>query len=311
MRRTIIVIFLSLIFFGVYSIFNPPGEKYKAYNEYVATLDLFDVDGENLYYYDSKKGKKNILLIHGIPTNSWLWRDLAEKLEQKDYRVIAPDLIGFGNSSVPEDISHFNFEKQAEKLVLLLKKLNIEKTELVVHDMGGLVAWNVLNLAPKEITKLHILNTVLYEDFFLPQKNFSKNNILDTGFLALYKTPLVGRFMIYMTFKNGLIKNNLSKSDLAGYYKSTTRNPKAIYEFFIRSKEIKSNLPKYRQYIKKSGVPINVIWGSKDIFLSVKTIKPLQQDFSLEKEQITILENGKHFIMLENTDEVFRAITSY
>lgn len=109
------------------------------------------------------------MLLHGIPTNAYLYQHVAADLAKRGYRVIAPDLVGFGASSKPEAASAYGFDaKQADRLIELLDSLGIDRFTFVIHDLGGLVGWELLDKEPSRVSRLLVLNTTAYAEFRAP-----------------------------------------------------------------------------------------------------------------------------------------------
>jgi pimeloyl-ACP methyl ester carboxylesterase len=98
-----------------------------------------------------------LVLLHGIPTQAFLWRDVA-RMVAREHRVIAPDLLGFGFADKPAgaDLSPAG---QARFISSLLDALGVASYALAGHDYGALVAAEMLATAPDRITRLTILNT--------------------------------------------------------------------------------------------------------------------------------------------------------
>ncbi len=102
------------------------------------------VDGFSIHYISAGKGEP-ILLLHGWPTSSYLWRNIIEPLARTRL-VIAPDLPGFGSSDKPPT-APYTLDYQVKMLDSLLRSMNVGRTDLVVHDLGGPVGllWAVRN----------------------------------------------------------------------------------------------------------------------------------------------------------------------
>lgn len=98
----------------------------------------FRAAGGELAYVDAGEGSV-VLLLHGFPTSSHLWRDLVPILAPR-YRVIAPDLLGYGDSEKPEDPQALTIRAQAAAMRELLASLDVDDVAIVAHDIGGGVA---------------------------------------------------------------------------------------------------------------------------------------------------------------------------
>ena len=100
--------------------------QYETIEQHRGQQKKIMVEGGNMAYIDIGEGPV-ILLVHGVPTSSWLYRHIIHNLLQKGYRVIAPDLLGFGNSDKPKGIDIYNVEKQGKRLLKLMNDLQIDK----------------------------------------------------------------------------------------------------------------------------------------------------------------------------------------
>ncbi|HUO48029.1 MAG TPA: alpha/beta hydrolase, partial [Acidimicrobiales bacterium] len=83
-----------------------------------------------------------VVLVHGWPELAWSWRHQLPALAAAGYRAIAPDMRGYGRSSVPADIGDYGIEALCGDVVGLLDALDIERAVVVGHDWGSMVAWN-------------------------------------------------------------------------------------------------------------------------------------------------------------------------
>jgi pimeloyl-ACP methyl ester carboxylesterase len=126
------------------------------------TLPTISVDGMNVAYSDTGDGPP-VLLLHGWPTSSYLWREIGPQLAS-EHRVIAPDLPGFGASSKPVG-ARYSFEFFERTLDALADQLGIEQIGLAVHDLGGPVGVHWALGRPGRVSRLALLNTLLYPEF--------------------------------------------------------------------------------------------------------------------------------------------------
>src|SRR5207249_2643608 len=114
-----------------------------------------DVDGQRMHYVDEGDGKP-ILLLHGEPTSSFLWRKI---IPQMPGRKVAPDLIGFGRSDKPTEIGWYSYDRHVDSIARLVEQLDLAELTLVVHDWGGPIGLRVAVEQPERVERLVILNT--------------------------------------------------------------------------------------------------------------------------------------------------------
>ncbi|MGP1993968.1 alpha/beta fold hydrolase [Zobellia laminariae] len=109
---------------------------------------------------------KNIVLLHGKNFNGAYWKTTIDALAKEGFRVVVPDQIGFGKSSKPEHF-HYTFQQLAQNTKALLDKLNITKTAVLGHSMGGMLATRFTLMYPETTEKLILENPIGLEDWKL------------------------------------------------------------------------------------------------------------------------------------------------
>ena len=96
-----------------------------------------------------------VVLLHGEPTWSYLWRKVMPPLLDAGYRCIAPDLPGFGRSDKPTDVGWYSYERHTRAVVDLFETLDLRDVTLVVHDWGGPIGLRAATLdVPERISRL-------------------------------------------------------------------------------------------------------------------------------------------------------------
>jgi haloalkane dehalogenase len=117
-------------------------------------------EGERLHYVDEgPRDGRPVVMLHGNPAWSFLYRRFIPALTGAGERAIALDLLGFGRSDKPDDPAAYAVERHVERLAALLDGLDLRDACLVVHDWGGPIGlpWAIAN--PDRVTRLMILNT--------------------------------------------------------------------------------------------------------------------------------------------------------
>jgi pimeloyl-ACP methyl ester carboxylesterase len=114
-------------------------------------------DGVELAVLDEGEGTP-VLLLHGFPDSSQVWRHQIPILKDAGFRVVAPDLRGFGESDKPRDVDAYRVGKSVSDLTKVLDALEIESTHVVGHDWGAGVAWAFALMAPQRLEKLAVLS---------------------------------------------------------------------------------------------------------------------------------------------------------
>ena len=136
-----------------------------------------DVEGLRMAYVEHSAGDP-ILLLHGEPTWSYLYRHMIPALAQAG-RVIAPDLIGFGRSDKPVADNAYTYKSQARWLRGFIEALNLDRITLVCQDWGGLLGLRVLSQMPERFAHMVAMNTAIPDggepsDAFMKWLRFSQ-----------------------------------------------------------------------------------------------------------------------------------------
>jgi pimeloyl-ACP methyl ester carboxylesterase len=110
-------------------------------------------DGISLAFADEGEGTP-VVLLHGFPDSSYVWRNQIPALTGAGLRVIAPDLRGFGDSDMPQEVEAYRITNSARDVISILDSLQIERAHVVGHDWGAGVAWVVAGLHPDRVDRL-------------------------------------------------------------------------------------------------------------------------------------------------------------
>jgi pimeloyl-ACP methyl ester carboxylesterase len=95
-----------------------------------------------------------VLLLHGFPDSSYLWRHQVRALVEAGMRVVAPDLRGFGESDKPDAVEEYHLRRSVDDMVALLDALELERAHVVGHDWGAVVAWLLAAFVPDRVERL-------------------------------------------------------------------------------------------------------------------------------------------------------------
>jgi len=137
-----------------------PTRSSAAYPTHYRTVDI---DGVPVFYREAgKPGAPVVLMLHGWPSSSAMFRDLIRELST-DYHVFAPDYPGFGNSGIP-DRSHgpYTFDALGDVIARFVDKVGIKQFALYATDFGGLVGYRVMLKTPNRMTALIAQNNPLF-----------------------------------------------------------------------------------------------------------------------------------------------------
>jgi haloalkane dehalogenase len=134
------------------------GEALAALPEYPFAPHWLEHDGLRLHYLDEGAGEP-VLLLHGEPTWSYLWRRIVPPIAASGRRAVAPDLIGFGRSDKPADVGWYSYDRHVASVTRLVHALDLQGLTMVVHDWGGPIGLRVAVENPERVARLVVLDT--------------------------------------------------------------------------------------------------------------------------------------------------------
>lgn len=149
--------------FAQTKILRTPDERFANLPEYNFKPHYVEVaKGLRMHYVDEgdKKAKNTVVLLHGQPSWSYLYRKMIPVLA-KENRVVAPDMIGYGRSDKFAQPSDYSYARHIEWMTEFFKKMKLKNATLVVHDWGGLIGLRILAARPEWFSRLVVLNTSL------------------------------------------------------------------------------------------------------------------------------------------------------
>ena len=304
--KKLFVVLISTLMLGCASI----PDNVETYRK---TLAYTKVDEHQLAYLDRGPATGPvILLLHGLPTSSYLYRNVIEALVVKGNRVIAPDFLGFGASDKPAEAAQYDMAAQARRTLMLLDQLKVSKANLVVHDMGGPVAWEMLGMQPRRFERILVMNTTAYSEGFDPPFEMKMLGGMFGGVMAgMMESSAVGPVMTRKFIKDFMAQpQQLSDADADQYWwplhEGANRPMRHIAGNFDG---VMAQFPRYQGYLKSFDGPVFLLWGTQDKVLRYDRIgSQFQRDMKIGKERTRPLEAASHFVQEDAPQAVSETI---
>lgn len=276
-----------------------------SYSEFTSIQKTWESPEGKIAYIDKGKGTP-LLLLHGIPTSGWLYRKMIDPLVAQGYRVIVPDMLGFGNSDSPKGYDIYDKKAHAKRILGLMNHLEISSWHHVMHDAGGLWTWELLKQNSNKINRLSILNTIIYKDGFCPPVKMKKGLF---GKIVKWSYKANTNTMLKKLFKNGTNNYPMSKADIEGYKRPLKEGKtEALYKFFTTNTK---SIPDYSTTLKNLNIPTQVIWGTNDKILVWEKQKiKVNKGLKIANKNIHLL-NKNHFIQEEAFQKVTELIIAF
>jgi len=272
------------------------------------------VDGQTIFYREAgdKDKTPTILLLHGFPTSSHMFRNVIPALADK-FHLVAPDYPGFGYSSMPPvDRFEYTFDHLAEIVDKFVHQIGLEKYSLYVMDYGAPMGYRLAVKHPEKIEALIVQNGNAYEEglgeFWEPLRAYwSEPNERNKNALKKFLTLEATRWQ----YTHGVRNENAISPDNWIHDQSLLDRPgnnEIQLQLFY---DYKSNLPLYPQwqdYFRKYQPPALVVWGRNDTIFSKEGAIPYQRD--LKDVQIHLLNTG-HFALEEEGELIVELISRF
>jgi haloalkane dehalogenase len=257
-----------------------------------------------LHYVDEGRGDP-VVLVHGTPTWSFLYRDLIKGLS-KTHRCIAADNLGFGLSDKP--MPPLRPQEQAQQLQELLDSLGLADITLVVHDFGGPIGLAYALARPEKVKRLVLFNTWMWPVKGDP--HFERPaRMLGGGF---------GRFLYERcNFAINVMMKHIAKSRISAvayeHYRKALPTPADRTALWVFARELIGSSDWYaslfQQRDKISGKPALILWGLKDQAFPKKILQNWSLFFA--NAEIRSFEDAGHFVTEDKGAELVPIIEKF
>ncbi len=264
------------------------------YGEWTDTQDseTVTVDGHSLdvAYYDAGAGDP-VVFLHGIPTNSFLWRDVIGPIEG-ERRVVAPDMVGYGNSSMYDG---FDRSLRAQEVAIegLLDALGIDEVSLVGHDLGGGVFLRYAAHNPDAVDQLVLSNSVAYDSW--PIKT-----ITDLGLPETARETSVEELQGML---DGLMRDTLYGEGASEEFLDGMKAPWASADAVTSLvRNASATNTSHTTEIDPADVTAEtlLLWGAEDEFQPVQWAQRLAED--IPDAELVALDEANHWVPEDRPD---------
>ena len=299
---------LCLAAFGVF--FLSPVFSLKAHGESSdksIVSRTAEIDGVKLHYMTAGHGTP-LILLHGYAETSLMWKPIIPLLAER-FTVIAPDLPGIGDSSIPTD--GLDMKSAAMRIHDLAKSLGVQKTEVVGHDIGLMVAYAYAAQFPTEVTKLVLM------DAFLPGVE---------GWEAIYNNPQIWHFRFNGPTPEALVQgrertyfeyfwnelaadkaHSIPEADRKAYTAAYARPGRmhAGWAYFVSFQQAAKDFAQLSQ--NKLTMPVLTIGGDKSLGEALGQ----QAKIVANDATVVVLKNSGHWVLEEHPKETTEALQKF
>jgi pimeloyl-ACP methyl ester carboxylesterase len=271
------------------------------------------IDGLDIFYREAgSRDNPTILLLHGFPTSSHMFRNLIPALADR-FHLIAPDYPGYGNSSMPTiDEFEYTFDRLAEIMEKFITAIDLKKYSLYVMDYGAPVGYRIAAKHPERVQGLIVQNGNAYEEglgeFWNPIKAYWQDRSPEN---ASKLTHLVTLEATKWQYTNGVRNLEAISPD--------TWNMDQLFLDRPGNGEIQLALlysygtnpplyPQWQEYFRQYQPPTLIVWGKNDYIFPAEGAYPYQRD--LKDVELHFLDTG-HFALEEDGDAIANCIRQF
>jgi pimeloyl-ACP methyl ester carboxylesterase len=271
------------------------------------------VDGHKLFYREAgSKTAPAILLLHGFPTSSHMFRNLIPTLADR-YYVVAPDLPGFGFSDAPDRKQfRYTFEHLAKVIAGFTEAIGLERFAIYVFDYGAPVGLRLALAHPERITAIISQNGNAYEeglsDGWNPiQKYWKEPNAENRAALREFLKPAATQWQYSHGVKDAtLLAPEAYQLDSA--LLSRTANDEIQLDLFLDYASNVALYPKFQEYFRTKRPPVLAVWGKNDPFFLPPGAEAFKRDNPTA--EVHFFDTG-HFALETHVQEIASAIRDF
>ncbi len=305
-------------------------------SSYPTRFKTVKIDGLDIFYREAGRlDAPTILLLHGFPTSSHMFRNLIPALSDR-FHLVAPDYPGYGNSAMPPvDAFDYSFDRYAEIVEKLTVRLGIERYSLYVMDYGAPVGFRLAAKHPERVEALIVQNGNAYvegidNDFWEPIKAYWKDRrAFDQGLDNPWWRNIKAASGKTAMSNEDALRFLLTSRATQWQYTNGARNPEAIspdtwaldqqlldrpgnqaiqLRMFYDYGSNPPLYPQWQEYFRKHQPPTLIVWGKNDEIFPVAGAHPYKRD--LKTLEFHLFDTG-HFALEEDGRAIADRIRSF
>lgn len=272
------------------------------------------VNGLDIFYREAGPvDAPTLLLLHGFPTSSQMFRELIPRLADR-YRVIAPDYPGYGQSAQPpREQFAYTFDNLAKVVDGFTEQLKLDTFTIYVQDYGAPIGYRIASAHPERIAGIIVQNGNAYDegldnDFWKPIKKYwaeptAENREALRGFLAIDGTKWQ---YLHGARNSEHISPDAWTLDQAGL--DRPGNKEIQLDLFLSYGTNPPLYPKWQKYFRDHQPPTLIVWGKNDQIFPAAGAEPYKRD--LKNLDFNILDTG-HFALEEEGSVIAAKIREF
>ncbi|MAM59663.1 MAG: alpha/beta hydrolase [Salinicola sp.] len=267
------------------------------------------IDGKRIAHGVYGEGEP-IVLLHGTPSSSLIWRNVVPQLVGAGYRVHLFDLLGYGHSERPRDPSvDTSISAQVPVLEALMDHWGLETAHIVAHDFGGGIAQRLGVFHPRRLQSLTLIDVVSYDSYPSPRTRQQ----MAAGLERLIKVPDDEHRAHFREWLLTAVHDpqRFESSTLETYldFISGPIGQASLFQHQIRHYDPKHTLEVAARLPELGRIPVKLIWGADDAWQSVDYAYRLHAD--IPGSDLSVLEECGHFSPEDRPEEIARLVIEF
>jgi len=272
-----------------------------------------NIDGVDIFYREAgPKDAPTILLLHGYPTSSHMFRNLIPALSDR-YHLLAPDYPGYGRSEQPPMAAFdYTFENMSKMIEGFLEALNVDKFSIYLMDYGAPIGFRIAAKYPERVEALIIQNGNAYDEglreFWIPIKKYWEEYTTENGkALEGFHAPDGLKWQYTHGVRN---PETISPDNWLVDLQHLTRPENAEIQLAMFY-DYRTNVPLYpdwQAYFREYQPPALIVWGKNDHIFPAEGAHPYKRD--LKNLEFHLLDTG-HFALEEDGDVIASFIREF
>ncbi|KIC12302.1 alpha/beta hydrolase [Leisingera sp. ANG-M1] len=251
-----------------------------------------------------------VVLIHGTPSSSLIWRNVMPALVEAGHQVHVYDLLGYGLSERPADPAiDTSISAQVPVLEGLLDYWGLESTHVIAHDIGGAVAKRLGVFSPERLRSLTLIDVVSYDSY--PSKRTRQQ--MQDGLEALIKKPDADHRAHFREWLLSAVQNQQQLIDgpLQTYldFISGPIGQGSLFQHQVRHYDPKHTMGIADRLHELGKLPVKLIWGADDAWQVADWAYRLQE--AIPGSELDVLENCGHFAMEDQPGRISQLLLDF
>jgi haloalkane dehalogenase len=289
-------------------VFRTPDERFDNLPGFAWEPKYRDWDGLRLAHIDEGHGRP-IVLFHGEPSWSFLYRKIISVLLERGFRCIAPDLPGFGRSDKPTDVGWYTYDRHTAAAAALIDELDLEDAVFVVQDWGGPVGLRIGALeAPERVSRFVAMDTGL----FTGRQHMSEGWFAFRNFVERTEDLPIG-----MLIQNACATDVPAEVIAAYEAPFPTPESKAGARAFPLMLPLKPDDPgaevgqQVAEALRADERPALMMWADSDPALPLEPVGRTVQTLFPTAEELTVIHDAGHFLQEDQGEEIGALIADW